>query len=96
MGHFYQFDLFFGYWLVAMLVTLVIGFPVGLGVSKILRRFNRETLVAYLATASGTAVVIAMFLGDPIMGVGFVTTAVTLAFGYWFFVAKPHIDNEGA
>ena len=81
-------------WIVAMAITLVIGFPVGFGLSAVLRRWHQESLVAYLTLGPGLALILAIILGDPEMGVGFAATATILALGYWFFVAKPRVEND--
>lgn len=81
-------------WIVAITITLVIGFPVGFGLSAILRRYHRESLIAYLTLGPGLALILAIVLGDNAMGFGFVATATILALGYWFFIAKPRVDNE--
>ena len=80
-------------WLVAMAITLIIGFPIGLALSAVLRRFHRESLAAYLILGTA-ALILAILLGDPAMSTGFVVTASILAGGYWFFIAKPRIASE--
>ena len=81
-------------WFLAMLMTLVIGFPLGFALSAVLRRLQRESLAAYLVLGPSMALVLAMLLGDPAMGGGFVVTAAILALGYWFFIAKQRVANE--
>ncbi len=81
-------------WIVAMAITLMVGFPLGFCFSAILRRLHRESLLAYLIGAICLSGTLSLLLGDEPMSLGFATTAVLLAFGYWFGVAKPRIESE--
>jgi hypothetical protein len=81
-------------WIIAMVITLIVGFPLGFGFSAILRRFHRESLLAYLIGAILLSGMLTLLLGDELMSIGFAATAVLLAFGYWFGVARPRIEAE--
>lgn len=81
-------------WIVATLVTVIIGLPLGFGFSALLRRFNRESLLAYLLGAIVFALVLAFLAGEIELGLGITATAVLLAAGYWFGVAKPRVEFE--
>ena len=83
-------------WIIAMMVTVLIGFPLGFALSAILRRLGRESLVAYMTIGPTLAFALAVVLGDEAMGLGFVVTSSVLALGYWRFIARPRIESGGA
>ena len=80
-------------WIVAMIITMIIGFPLGFGAAHILRKTHRESLLAYILFGGGLAAGLTFLVGDPAVGVGFIITAIVLAFTYWFGVAKDRVEN---
>jgi hypothetical protein len=81
-------------WFVALLITAMIGIPIGLGIAHYLRKFGLESVWMYGAIGFVVAAILPAIVGWSELIAPAALVGCVLGLGYWQFEAKPRLADD--